>query len=180
VPSSLTSANAPMLDLAARIAVCDANYLRLLKLQPEFSTGLRRVILLPGVADTQHAHRLEIEVEEHFRYTTTLLLALTVPETVPHWYHAPRMRVRLYHDAATAEVLSYQDKSSYKAVYGLDDAPRFNGDEKMQINQFLAEWLSFCHEGGFAPLTLPTCLQSEVVPEIATIQTCAESWERRR
>lgn len=151
----------PPLDLSARMAVCDANYLRLLKLVPEFREGLQRTILLPAVRDHElSAHRLDVQVLEHFRYTTTLRLALIVEETTPYWFQEPRLIVRLYHDAGTAEVVSYQDQVGFKAVYGEDDAPRFNWDEKSQINLFLADWLMLCLEGGLAALALPACLSA--------------------
>ncbi len=151
----------PPLDLSARMAVCDANYLRLLKLMPEFRDGLQRTILLPAVQRPALAEqRLTIVVLDHFRYTTTLRLTLTVDEPAPHWYEEPRLTVRLYHDAGTAEVISYQDHVGFKPVYGEDDAPRFSWDEKSQINAFLAEWLALCLQGGLSGLVLPACLRN--------------------
>lgn len=147
------------LDLSARMAVCDSNYLRLLKLMPDFASGRARTILLPPVAESRGEQRLELQVEEAFRYTTTLSLTLVLAEAVPHWFKTPRMTVRLYHDAGTAEVVSYQDQRGFKAVYQEDDAPRFSWDEKNQINLFLAEWLTLCLEGGLASLHLPACLR---------------------
>ena len=70
------------------------------------------------------------------------------------------MIVRLYHDAGTAEVVSYQDHVGFKALYGEDDAPRFNWDEKNQINLFLADWLTLCLDGGLAALAVPMCLRT--------------------
>ncbi len=150
----------PPLDLSARMAVCDANYLRLRKLLPEFHTGLSRTILFPGVsAGGNTEHKLELQVLESFRYTTTVVLALQVEEDAPQWFKTPRLTVRLYHDAETAEVISYQDQRSFKAVYREDEAPRFTWDEKNQINLFLAEWLTLCLEGGLGYLCLPACLR---------------------
>jgi uncharacterized protein YqiB (DUF1249 family) len=151
----------PPLDLRARMAVCDANYLRLLKLVPEFRAGLQRTILLPAVREQELGmHRLDVQVLEHFRYTTTLRLSLVVEESIPYWFQEPRLIVRLYHDAGTAEVVSYQDHVGFKAIYGDDDAPRFNWDEKNQINLFLADWLTLCLEDGLAALALPACLRT--------------------
>lgn len=158
---SVSPQKRPPLDLSARMAVCDANYLRLRKLVPEFRDGLQRTILLPSVRDQElGTHRLDVQVLEHFRYTTTLRLTLVVEESIPYWFQEPRLIVRLYHDAGTAEVVSYQDQVSFKAVYGEDEAPRFNRDEKNQINLFLADWLTLCLEGGLATLALPACLRT--------------------
>lgn len=149
-------------DLRTRLAVCDANYGRLLKLLPEFSEGFTRTVLLPAVSEQtmEASHSLKFTVREAFRYTSTVSLLLRVEEHIPDWYHSPHLTVRLYHDAGTAEVISYQDQSSFKAVYNEDDAPRFTRDEKMQINQFLAELLALCLEGGMSYLTLPACLRT--------------------
>lgn len=150
-----------LLDLSARMAVCDANYLRLLKLMPDFVLGQSRVILLPALRpdDQEAMHRLELSVVESFRYTSTVSLALIVEEQVPDWYLSPRMLVRLYHDAGTAEVVGYQDQANFKAVYAEDDMPRFSWDEKNQLNLFLAEWLTLCLEGGLGRLVVPACLR---------------------
>lgn len=152
----------PSLDLSTRLAVCDANYWRLLKLLPEFSEGSTRTVLLPAVSEQtmEASHSLKFTVKESFRYTSTVSLLLRVEEHIPSWYQAPHLTVRLYHDAGAAEVISYQHQSSFKAVYSEDDAPRFTRDEKMQINQFLAELLTLCLEGGMSYLTLPACLRS--------------------
>lgn len=154
----------PVLDLSARMAVCDANYLRLRKLLPEFKSGSVRTILFPNVAATGAAkksdeHKLEIHVLESFRYTTTLDLQLLIEEATPQWFKAPRLTVRLYHDAETAEVIRYQDQRGFKAIYREDEAPRFTWDEKNQINLFLTEWLTLCLEGGLGYLCLPACLR---------------------
>jgi uncharacterized protein len=150
----------PPIDLSARLAVCDANYLRLRKLLPEFHAGLTRTILLPVVGtEATGEHKLELHVLESFRYTTTLDLKLLVEEAAPEWFKTPRLTVRLYHDAETAEVITYQDQRSFKAVYQEDEAPRFSWDEKNQINLFLAEWLTLCLEGGLGYLCLPACLR---------------------
>jgi uncharacterized protein YqiB (DUF1249 family) len=150
------------LDLSTRLAVCDANYWRLLKLLPEFSEGTSRTVLLPAVSQQtmEASHSLKFTVTEAFRYTSTVSLLLRVEEDIPSWYLAPHLTVRLYHDAGMAEVISYQDQSCFKAVYSEDDAPRFTRDEKMQINQFLAELLTLCLEGGMSYLTLPACLRT--------------------
>jgi uncharacterized protein len=161
----------PPLDLSARMAVCDANYLRLLKLVPAFTAGLQQTILLPAVSyqDSTPAHRLDICVVEAFRYTSTLSLSLVVEEQAPAWYRSPCLTVRVYHDAGTAEVTRYQDQGAFKAVYSDDEAPRFSWDEKNQINLFLADWLSLCLEGGLSSLVLPACLQGMQVSAASSV-----------
>ncbi len=149
-----------LLDLSSRMAVCDANYLRLRKLLPDFGLGQSRAVLLPAFASQRAgaAHRLLLCVTESFRYTSTVALTVELDEPAPAWFRSPRLQVRLYHDAGTAEVTGYQDKTQFKAVYVDDDLPRFNGDEKNQLNLFLADWLTLCLEGGLGEPLLPACL----------------------
>ncbi|MEY3660422.1 MAG: hypothetical protein RLZZ169_1247 [Pseudomonadota bacterium] len=151
-----------LLDLSSRMAVCDANYLRLRKLLPDFSMGQSRCVLLPAFASqrTGATHRLLLCVTESFRYTSTVALTVELDEPAPAWFRSPRLQVRLYHDAGTAEVTGYQDKTQFKAVYSEDDLPRFNGDEKNQLNLFLADWLILCLESGLGESLLPDCLGS--------------------
>jgi uncharacterized protein YqiB (DUF1249 family) len=155
------------------MAVCDANYLRLLKLVPAFTEGLKHTILLPAVHphESSNAQRMEICVREAFRYTSTLQLSLIVEEQAPAWYRAPELTVRIYHDAGTAEVLSYQDQRAFKPVYTDDDQPKFNWDEKNQINMFLADWLSLCLQGGLSCLALPACLHGIQVAAESSMET---------
>ncbi len=60
----------------------------------------------------------------------------------------PKMQVRLYHDARVAEVISSQGVRHIKARYDYPNADMHHPDEKLQINQFLKEWLQLCLEYG--------------------------------
>lgn len=172
--SSQRGSKRPPLDFAGRMAVCDANYLRLRKLMPNCRDGKTRTILLPAVVEPDLGfHALQIRVLETFRYTSTLELSLVIEEAVPAWFKAPTLTVRVYHDAFTAEVVSYQDQRGFKAVYLEDDVPRFNRDEKNLIDGFLADWLTLCLGGGLSQLVLPACLQGGSREEPSAVQDLA-------
>ena len=149
-------------NLVEQMAECDANYIRLLKLIPEFrkisesrSRPFQRQQLEQGqlakfiVADQEHDGRkvvLEINVLETFKYTTTLEV-IQKPKT-GHWYVNPTMQVRVYHDACTAEVISYQGHRNFQPVYQQPNPQMYHRDEKNQINRFLGEWLTHCLQHG--------------------------------
>lgn len=127
------------------MAVCDANYIRLLKLLPDMHAAGRREFLLPQLG--AGAQRVVIEVVETFKYTSTISIVLHAG-LESAYYRPPAMLVRLYHDANTAEVTSYQDERRIRVMYHEDELPRFYPDEKEQVNLFLAEWLALCLETG--------------------------------
>lgn len=127
------------------MAVCDANYIRLLKLLPDMHAGGRREFMLPQLGEG--VQRVVIEVVETFKYTSTISIVLHAG-LESAYYRPPAMLVRLYHDANTAEVTSYQDERRIRVMYHEDELPRFYPDEKEQVNLFLAEWLALCLETG--------------------------------
>jgi uncharacterized protein YqiB (DUF1249 family) len=70
--------------------------------------------------------------------------------------------VRVYHDANTAEVISFQEDWNNRVMPAPEDAPLFYPDEKEQVNMFLAEWLTLCIETGLDHT--PIKLEPRTVP----------------
>jgi uncharacterized protein len=138
------------IDLSARMAVCDGNYIRLLKLLPDLTPSARRDFTLPELGNVGRTvpHRVVLEVVETFKYTSTISIGLDAPVLTSAYYRPPAMLVRLYHDANTAEVISYQDEKNFRVLYQEDELPRYYPDEKEQVNLFLAEWLALCLDAG--------------------------------
>ena len=89
---------------------------------------------------------VEISVVESFKYTTTL--EIVQKPYIGKWISNPTMLVRVYHDASTAEVTSYQSHRNFKPKYSLPNSKMYHRDEKNQINRFLGEWLTHCLEAG--------------------------------
>ncbi len=83
---------------------------------------------------------VEIEILEAFRYTTTL--EIRQKPVLEKWMTNPSMLVRVYHDANTAEVISYQGHKNLQPRYEQPNAKMYHSDEKMQVNMFLGEWLT--------------------------------------
>ncbi len=159
-------------DLIKQMAECDANYIRLLKLVPELSAyrdrSFEELDLPPArqdvagfgaspekcleglsfdfiLADHDRGDgkvTVEIRIVEAFRYTSTL--EITQRPELKQWMTNPSMLVRVYHDANTAEVLSYQGHRNLQPRYVQPNPNMYHADEKMQVNQFLGEWLTHC------------------------------------
>jgi uncharacterized protein YqiB (DUF1249 family) len=89
---------------------------------------------------------VEIKILEAFKYTTTL--EIIQKQELKEWMTNPSMLVRAYHDASTAEVISYQGHKNFKSRYFQPNKKMYQSDEKIQINAFLGEWLSHCLEVG--------------------------------
>lgn len=83
-----------------------------------------------------------IEIVESTRYTNLVVIQQVEP-TVSYW-GMPELKVRLYHDALTAEVCAAQRVHRFKARFDYPKQIVFQSDEKHQINQFLSDWLKNC------------------------------------
>lgn len=139
------------LDLAGHMAECDKNYRRLLQLFPTIrEEDSRCIALLPSNPKTS----VELEVVERGPYTT--LLQLTQRPT-QKWGSSPNMRIRLYHDAKSAEVVAYQQQNRFHSTYKYPNRRMHQPDEKVQLNRFLSEYLSLCLAIGMTsdPVELP-------------------------
>jgi uncharacterized protein len=138
------------IDLGERMAVCDGNYIRILKLLRNLQPYARREFLLPQPGSDGAQQRVVVAVVESFKYTSTVSITIDPAQPVPALYHPPAMFVRLYHDANTAEVVSYQDERDIRVLYDTDELPRYYPDEKEQVNRFLADWLNLCLDAGIS------------------------------
>jgi uncharacterized protein YqiB (DUF1249 family) len=168
------------LDLSAALAVCDWNYLRLLKLLPRSKIGNFQSIGLPNLGKLNNPV-VELRVLEDFRYTTTIVMTIITsslhhadsepaPRTkagASEFFKLPHLRVRLYHDACTAEVIEYQGEISFfLRAHPIKDLQPGNAiDDKQQVNELLAHWLQLCLDHGVASndsftLKLPTLINA--------------------
>ena len=132
------------IDLPAHMAECDANYLRLKKLFPSLR---ERDASSFGIDINGNVLEIKLEVVERSRYTS--LVRLTQLPVAP-WSRKPSITIRMYHDARSAEVVEYQGKRHFRAVYDYPNEDMRHPDEKAQINRFLGEYLSLCLTHGIA------------------------------
>lgn len=127
-------------DLVKLGAHHEANYRRMMKLL-RLMTGKEsaRFALHSGA---QFVGQVEITLLEACKYTDTLLLQQT--SSAGKWLNNPSMTVRIYHDAAVAEVISCHGHRRVAAVNDYPNKYMHHPDEKSQLNAFLSEWLNFC------------------------------------
>lgn len=133
------------LDLSGLHAQCEANYARLMQLLPDIDTVDRREFDIATRGDKGSA-RICIEVVERCKYTT--MLTVSQSNTLVEWVPAPKFDVRIYHDAAMAEVIGFRAHRKVLAKYDYPNEKMLHQDEKHQLNCFLGEWLSHCMKLG--------------------------------
>ncbi|TCI04905.1 DUF1249 domain-containing protein [Corallincola luteus] len=134
-------------DVSAFLRCCEHNYASLRFL----------LVRLDSAGDTlfwaldTHT-QVSMQLVEETKYTSTILLEQHRAGAAA--FLLPQMTVRLYHDARVAEVLTSQQISRLKPRYDYPNKKMHHKDEKIQVNQFLAEWLQHSKKFGYgtAPL----------------------------
>ena len=132
------------IDLRAHLEACDGNYRRLTRLIPDLrQTDRFQFRMFPQAATSV----VSFEVTHRSRYTTVLTLDL--PASVRS-IGGMRIKIRVYHDARTAEVIEFQGERWFKSVYDYPNPEMRQPDEKFQVNRFLSEFLNACLRHGVA------------------------------
>ena len=108
--------------------------------------GVASEFFISDFEDSSEKVTVRIKILEAFKYTTTL--EITQKPEFKKWMTNPSMLVRVYHDASTAEVVSYQGHRNLKPRYTQPNPKMYHADEKMQVNKFLGEWLTHCLKVG--------------------------------
>ena len=134
------------LDFRALMAQCEQNYAWLTTLLGALDGRDELQLAVPGGPGRSEG-RLGIRVQERCRYTTVLQLR---PESLHSLLPAPRLTVRLYHDARMAEVTGVWPWRSVQARHEYPNPAMHQKDEKYQWNRFLAEWLRYLHDHGMS------------------------------
>lgn len=147
-------------DLSAYMSLCDGNYYQLLALWPGLSLAsenqtrylqIKHKSAGRETPDYTNKVLVAIRVTESFRYTQTLEIQLMPQQSVwPARFPNldPVMQVRVYHDAMTAEPVSYQGHRRVPVKNAIPNEKMYHQDEKHQINEFLSAWLDLCLQSG--------------------------------
>ncbi len=151
-PNYVTYRERYKVDLPLQMAECETNYARLQKLLTQhFNKPIAdqhgdeyRFIISRG--EQQWLHQLRIS--ERSPYTTTLQLSQANLAGESTWLRMPRLTVRMYHDAKLAEVLAWEGHKRLRPRYEYPNQAMYQSDEKLQVNQFLGEWLKISLECG--------------------------------
>lgn len=131
-------------DLKRFMADCEANYARTLRIFP----GHRRLDHRRFALGEPPRH-FSIRVLERSPYTSLLEISQSVDDGVP-WVRFPTLKIRLYHDAQLAEVVSVARSRNMRPRYDYPNGDMHQPDEKAQWNRFLAEWLAAVLRDGYA------------------------------
>ena len=125
------------IDLVEHMAECDQNYARVIKLFPDHARIDHRDLRL---CFGEEVLNVRMSVLERSRYTSVILLTQQASTIAP----SGRIRIRVYHDAKSAEVIEIQNQRRFDAVYEYPNPKMRQRDEKKQINRFLGEFLGLC------------------------------------
>jgi uncharacterized protein YqiB (DUF1249 family) len=128
--------------LQSLMPLYEGNYRSLTHLVPALPS-----IQSPATFILSDLPRIRMSVVECCKYTAMLAfthsLALSM-DRVPDL----ALKVRICHDARVAEVIGYQGRSRFAAMYPYPNKDMYGVFEKRQINLFLGEWLHFCRFSG--------------------------------
>jgi uncharacterized protein YqiB (DUF1249 family) len=135
--------------LRSLMPLYEGNYRSLAQLVP----GLRS-IQVPATFILSDLPRIRMSIVESCKYTA--LLAFTHSLALgADWVPDLALKVRICHDARVAEVIGYQGRCRFAAVYPYPNKDMYGVFEKRQINLFLGEWLHFCRYSGRCVDPLP-------------------------
>jgi uncharacterized protein len=138
-------------NLSADLESCDANYIRFLRLFPNYQTvdGLAFAVSLGG-----REAEVDLSVTERCPYTTFVTISVEGGLDQLAWLFWPRLSIGLYHDLSTAEVLGIGDHQKLRQRYEMPNKALHHPDEKSQVNRALGELLAVCIEHGRAQDTV--------------------------
>lgn len=145
-PEYVTYRERYKVDLPLQMAECEANYVRLHKLLSQYFNKKiadqhgdeYRFLINRGVQQWLN----QLRIIERSPYTTSLQLSQASIAGESPWLQMPRLTVRMYHDAKLAEVLAWEGHKRLRPRYEYPNQAMYQADEKLQINQFLGEWLT--------------------------------------
>jgi uncharacterized protein YqiB (DUF1249 family) len=120
------------------LGLYESNFAKLTALLPDLPHRRGRYIAVAaGLAP------IYVEILERNPYTTTVQIHQSLAAGRP-WVRDLGMKVRIYHDARVAEVISYQGVQPLQPFYSYPNPRMLQPYEKRRVNQFLGEWLSYC------------------------------------
>lgn len=130
-------------DVSQQADYYETNFERLAWLVPRLASA-HGVLLSHGTDGMS----LQLTIVERSKYTTTIALThhLRSKDAI---VTDPFMKIRIYHDARVAEVLSYQCQSQLQIFHPDATLNIPNLREKCRINRFLGEWLDYCIAYGY-------------------------------
>lgn len=131
----------------------EENYIRLRRLCPDIRGRVGGAVSVVGGALDLH-----LDVLDQTSYTTTLRLTYILTELAHQPVPDPDLKLRIYHDARQAEVLSRACRRGGSELSVRDFVGRSELLCRWKLNRFLYKWLGYCcHQGHrFTPAEVAT------------------------
>jgi len=122
-------------DFVSLMDMYEDNYIKLRKLIPDVQHITKSAI------STSPGHlNLHLQILERSKFTTTLRLSYCFTDNGKSRLE-PNLKIRIYHDAGLAEVMSGK---LHHGRLVLDHLPADALKQKWQLNRFLSKWLKYC------------------------------------
>jgi len=129
-------------SFAGLMDLYESNYMRLRKLIPALGD-----INGQAVSRANGALNLHMELIERCKYTTTIALTYRFDEGGGR-KSVPDLRIRVYHDAQLAEVLTCRRRKGCATDQTDCTDETLSLARRWESNRFLQKWLGFClHQG---------------------------------
>lgn len=128
-------------DLSGHHALCEMNYHSFMRMLPGIREDCDNWAFHAG--DAKSTFRVQVHVLEIAPYTTTLVI-LQDHDCLA----SARFVIRLYHDVEMAEIVAWDQHRNWLPQYAYPNQKMYHRDEKLSLNQFLHDWLSFYRENG--------------------------------
>lgn len=153
IAASALSSRKLSVDLSGHHALCELNYHRISKILQGLKSGQEKWFFsIPLSAKNIVRPNIEVELSvlESAPYTTTIAILQNHPDLASLVFmNQPRMVVRLYHDAAMAEIISWDKHRHWLPKYDYPNRNMYHPDEKLALNKFFGDWLVFCLKHGY-------------------------------
>jgi len=142
-------------DFVSLMDMYEDNYIKLRKLIPNV-----KYINKSGISKSSGHLNLHLQILERSKFTTTLRLSYCFTDNGESRLE-PNLKIRIYHDAGLAEVMSGK---LHHGKLVLDHLPADALKQKWQLNRFLSKWLKYClrQNHGFS-------VMSESIPGVSIV-----------
>ncbi len=143
-------------DFVSLMDMYEDNFIKLKKLIPHIES------IESSSLSTSEGHLdLYLKIIERSRFTTTLLLSYCFNDD-DNLRMEPNLKIRIYHDAGLAEVMSGK---LHHGKLVLDNLPSDALRQKWQLNRFLSKWLKYClrQQHGFEKSQISTQCPSTAI-----------------
>lgn len=122
-------------DFVSLMDMYEDNFIKLRKLIPDMQ------LINDSSVSTSVGHlNLYLQILERSKFTTTLRLSYSFTDKGETRLE-PNLKIRIYHDAGLAEVMSGK---LHHGKLVLDHLPSDALKQKWQLNRFLSKWLKYC------------------------------------